>query len=227
MRKRGFTLIELLVVIAIIAILAAILFPVFSKVRAQARLTTCLNNVHQISRAVKQYCGDWGGYNVPGGWSYPWGSGQNWTERMLPYVSDEQVYMCPDTRYYFSYGLNYALVMPIAGNAIGTQTYQLDGSLNNVESPSKCVMIYEYNPDPRMYPSYFPAVYNKATADADITNDTQMDGVVTSAQGAWPYWLRFPGPHDGKQPVGFCDGHVKIFNNWDPQAITFSPAKQL
>jgi prepilin-type N-terminal cleavage/methylation domain-containing protein len=58
-QKRGFTLIELLVVIAIIAILAAILFPVFSRARESARKTACLSNMKQIGTALMMYCQDW------------------------------------------------------------------------------------------------------------------------------------------------------------------------
>src|SRR5258708_7839174 len=58
MRKRGFTLIELLVVIAIIAILAAILFPVFAQAREAARKSACLNNLKQIGPAMLMYAGD-------------------------------------------------------------------------------------------------------------------------------------------------------------------------
>ena len=59
--KQGFTLIELLVVIAIIAILAAILFPIFAAARERGRTTACLNNVNQITKAVLQYADDWKG----------------------------------------------------------------------------------------------------------------------------------------------------------------------
>ncbi|MBR4748961.1 MAG: prepilin-type N-terminal cleavage/methylation domain-containing protein [Abditibacteriota bacterium] len=57
--KKGFTLIELLVVIAIIAILAAILFPVFAQAREKARQTQCLSNFKQIGTATAMYCSDW------------------------------------------------------------------------------------------------------------------------------------------------------------------------
>ena len=78
MSRRGFTLIELLVVIAIIAILAAILFPVFAKAREKARQASCLSNVKQMCLALMQYAQDydetlpqgqevsWSGVAVPG-----------------------------------------------------------------------------------------------------------------------------------------------------------------
>ena len=75
-RRTGFTLIELLVVIAIIAILAAILFPVFAKVREKARQTACLSNMKQLGLAFVQYSQDYDEMNPDGvSWYYPGGNG--------------------------------------------------------------------------------------------------------------------------------------------------------
>ncbi|HEY3266186.1 MAG TPA: prepilin-type N-terminal cleavage/methylation domain-containing protein [Armatimonadota bacterium] len=76
--KRGFTLIELLVVIAIIAILAAILFPVFARARERARRMHCVSNLKQIGTAISMYGDDYDGYIYPqwwadGAWQYPVG----------------------------------------------------------------------------------------------------------------------------------------------------------
>jgi len=92
--KRGFTLIELLVVIAIIAILAAILFPVFARARESARRTSCSNNVKQIVIGIKQYINDNDElYPLAGGVTgvTPYG----WAEASQPYIKSVQVLQCP------------------------------------------------------------------------------------------------------------------------------------
>ena len=104
-KRHGFTLIELLVVIAIIAILAAILFPVFARARENARRTSCLSNLKQMGLAMMQYTQDYDetypyawanlGTTPPGG---PWNLGTNvwaWQQILHPYHKSLQVFTCP------------------------------------------------------------------------------------------------------------------------------------
>ncbi|MEN6643363.1 MAG: prepilin-type N-terminal cleavage/methylation domain-containing protein [Armatimonadia bacterium] len=108
MRRRGFTLIELLVVIAIIAILAAILFPVFAKAREKARQASCLSNIKQLMLGVIQYAQDYDetlpSYRVNNA-LYPsvWLDRDNtgamdrhfWMEQIEPYLKNVQILFCP------------------------------------------------------------------------------------------------------------------------------------
>ena len=92
-RRTGFTLIELLVVIAIIAILAAILFPVFARARAKAQQTTCLSNVKQITLGVLMYAEDYKQY-LPEA-RIGWGWGDWWGALVYPYVQNLGIFHCP------------------------------------------------------------------------------------------------------------------------------------
>lgn len=102
MKKRGFTLIELLVVIAIIAILAAILFPVFARARENARRSSCQSNLKQIGLATAQYVQDYDD-RLP---SYYLDDGGNhcpvvnvlWYTGLLPYSKSTQIYLCPSEK---------------------------------------------------------------------------------------------------------------------------------
>lgn len=101
-KPKGFTLIELLVVIAIIAILAAILFPVFQKVRENARRSACLSNEKQLGLGIIQYqqdadekfpCGTVPGLN---GDTDNYGGGAGWAGQIYSFVKSNGVYVCPD-----------------------------------------------------------------------------------------------------------------------------------
>ncbi|MHB8995558.1 MAG: DUF1559 family PulG-like putative transporter [Armatimonadota bacterium] len=101
MKSRGFTLIELLVVIAIIAILAAILFPVFAKAREKARQSSCLSNLKQISLAQLMYIEDYDEmlpYSQcwdPANGAVPAGVGIYWYQTVQPYMKNTQALKCP------------------------------------------------------------------------------------------------------------------------------------
>lgn len=146
--KAGFTLIELLVVIAIIAILAAILFPVFQKVRENARKTACLSNLKQIGLAVTEYTQD---YDE----NYPTGHngflGQGWAGTIYPYVKSTDVFHCPDdpttkqtngvvVSYPVSYAANLNFTRTDPGNTLDPHSGQ---TLASLQSPAKTVMLCE------------------------------------------------------------------------------------
>ena len=95
-RKAAFTLIELLVVIAIIAILAAILFPVFAQAREKARAITCVSNEQQIGMAILQYVQDYD-ESFPIGCSGDWYV--SWPNEVAPYIKSIPAFFCPDDNY--------------------------------------------------------------------------------------------------------------------------------
>src|SRR5688572_10693085 len=95
-RRAAFTLIELLVVIAIIAILAAILFPVFAQAREKARQTACLSNQKQVGTALMMYYTDYEDTIVPNGLGGT-GNQQTWPDLLHPYIKNTQVFLCPNT----------------------------------------------------------------------------------------------------------------------------------
>jgi len=105
MRRSGFTLIELLVVIAIIAILAAILFPVFARARDKANQTACLSNTKQLALALQMYVQDYDetlplvavsvpSYVMPGGGIHTSGV-MPWIIVLDPYIRNAQIFNCP------------------------------------------------------------------------------------------------------------------------------------
>ena len=113
MQRRAFTLIELLVVIAIIAILAAILFPVFTRARAKARQTQCLSNLKQLGLAVAMYMQDFDSTTPP--MYYNTGIAKfRWQQIIQPYIRNTEVYRCleapnkidPYSGLHMSYGMN-------------------------------------------------------------------------------------------------------------------------
>ena len=107
--RKAFTLIELLVVIAIIAILAAILFPVFARARENARRASCQSNLKQMGLGIIQYTQDYDEF-LP--------NGQNWANQTFPYVKSTQIYSCPSDSY----------VSPVFPNVRPTCSYAMNGN---------------------------------------------------------------------------------------------------
>lgn len=145
--RRGFTLIELLVVIAIIAILAAILFPVFQGVRENARRTTCLSNEKQIGLGLTQYTQD-NDETFPMAEWYHAPVYMSWREEIYPYVKNGYnssigiamggVWNCPDypdQNQYAQYGANHAF--------FGNDGYYNSDTLSQVVYPSDLVLVAE------------------------------------------------------------------------------------
>ncbi|MCE5218677.1 DUF1559 domain-containing protein [bacterium] len=125
MKHRGFTLIELLVVIAIIAILAAILFPVFARAREKARQSACLSNVKQFGLGIMMYTQDYDD-NLP---LYRLGLSQvYWNNSVEPYVKNKQIMRCP-SRQHLVYGYGYNSDMP--------------RSLSEILAPSQKIVMHD------------------------------------------------------------------------------------
>lgn len=101
--RSGFTLIELLVVIAIIAILAAILFPVFAQAREKARSVSCLSNAKQLGTALVMYLQDYDERILPRYQACPSTGPVNsaqklWTGTLMPYIKNQQIFICPSAQ---------------------------------------------------------------------------------------------------------------------------------
>ncbi len=192
--RRGFTLIELLVVIAIIAILAAILFPVFARAREKARQTSCLSNVKQISLGIVMYTQDYDEKMVPNAvsvFSYlsPDGTPINisppsamlWMYMIYPYVRNVQIFTCP------SYTNGWSATTYDGSCGYGKNTYLGSVSLAEIDQPASTISLVDC--------TYY-------LADWDVVPDPE--GSTGSDNAAQPR----DGHNEGAN-FGFCDGHAK------------------
>ncbi|PIU62542.1 MAG: hypothetical protein COS85_18240 [Armatimonadetes bacterium CG07_land_8_20_14_0_80_59_28] len=188
-RKRdGFTLIELLVVIAIIAILAAILFPVFSRAREKARQTTCISNLKQLATATLQYLQDYD-ETFPMS-SYPAGSCVatfNW--QVIPYIKNDQVAQCPSDPYAMDVNIMFSTV---GGACPGTPRYTSYTVNQSLFANGYNILFFGGEP------------VHLASVKKPAETIMQYDGNVTDAQ-AQPVQSR----HNGTFSANYADGHVK------------------
>ncbi len=221
--RRGFTLIELLVVIAIIALLAAILFPVFARARENARKSSCLNNLKQIGIGIAQYTQDYdesicrsrtGGYKYPGSPDPRTNDRAPWHLIIMPYTKSLQLYKCPsnpsNNRVSWSWD-GFVDVVP--------QSYLSNGCYG--ESGLMGGRQPMVNEDPN----------RAATALSDLTSASEVILVGEHiGRGDPDFWDNEPDSrfrsHLGQTNFLFCDGHVKSMkatttvtpkNMWDVQ----------
>ena len=215
--RQGFTLIELLVVIAIIALLAAILFPVFSRARENARKTSCMNNLKQIALGWQQYVQDNDEMTIPISVDGTMNSNIRafvWNHLLQPYIKSTQIFKCPSNTSPQGYTMNTNLGSgPRPTNSIGrniadfakpAQTPGFVDANGYVGQPNMCFVFY-LNPGP-----VATTAYNGRRID---DNPTFPYGDVNSED--WNNQTDSPAANPNTDihlngcNMAFVDGHVK------------------
>ena len=206
--RRAFTLIELLVVIAIIAILAAILFPVFAQAREKARQTSCLSNLKQYALANLMYVQD---YDE----TFPFSANMNGTcvatfyWAVAPYVKNDQITQCPSER--DAMNLQALVGAPCAGTPPFTG----------------------YAANPALYANgFYPGATTVALASIGSVAETVMNYDGNAAFGPSNAQLQLvQARHQSQFDASFADGHAKAIQAKQigaaPQFTVFGPGKTL
>jgi prepilin-type N-terminal cleavage/methylation domain-containing protein/prepilin-type processing-associated H-X9-DG protein len=205
--RRGFTLIELLVVIAIIAILAAILFPVFAKAREKARQTSCLSNLKQLGLGMLQYAQDYDEW-LPSYYRYnPYPSNLRWWYDVIqPYVKNYQCISCPSGQWSESRArtpgdpnpayCSYCLPC-INRNANHTAIATIvDGTVGRIQAPAETIMLTE---------SRGAEMFTAGSQDYHLVDIIDTGSLSMIAER-----------HNEGFNVSYCDGHSKWLKDSKP-----------
>ena len=235
--RKGFTLIELLVVIAIIAILAAILFPVFARARAKAMQASCLSDVKQLALACNSYATDYDGRYMAGGmWHGYFG---DWTSnsppnnidmwhQLDPYVRNSQIWLCPSLSPYeaqtaFTPGYNNGVTHLMFGymwnHWSNGRYWSNDGwfgvSVGKVTRSATCVMVGDgfgilYGDVVSPYNCNWANLDLGLTADTPYWPSNLWDGIW--GIGPPPPCQGWEARHSGLCNFAFVDGHAKAMS---------------
>jgi prepilin-type N-terminal cleavage/methylation domain-containing protein/prepilin-type processing-associated H-X9-DG protein len=221
--RRGFTLIELLVVIAIIAILAAILFPVFAQAREKARMAACQSNLKQMGNAFMMYTQDYDEL-WPNGNPGTWGDCTTLPNRMgwagwvgnilMPYTKNTGIYVCPSqpTRLAVNRDAGGAVCGPYAFTSYDFNYNRLQGIANsNINEVSRQIVMWDA---PNAWADCGYATGCGIWAQRDICIYNAKMGRLRPGQVCNPPTGNSASWHNDGQDYLFVDGHVK-WHKWE------------